>query len=67
MFGECLNFQGGWGEKIRENGSKTGNSLAMQVGKRGIPDQNFDKSSLVSIFRHSIAILSQYRKISPKK
>ena len=44
MLGECPNFQGGMGGKIRENGPKTGNSIAMRKGKWEIQDQNFGKS-----------------------
>ena len=43
MLGECPNFQGGTGGKIRENGPKTGNSLAIHVGKWEILDHNFGK------------------------
>ena len=44
MLGESPNFQGGTGGKIRKNGRKTGNSLAMRMGKWEILDQNFGKS-----------------------
>ena len=56
MLGECPNFQGGTGGKIRENGPKTESSLAIRMKKWEILDQNFDKSPLVSSFRHSITI-----------
>ena len=50
------------GGKIRENGTKAGNSLAMRMGKWEILDQSFGKSILVSMFRHSITILLHYKK-----
>ena len=52
---------------MRENGPKTGNSLALRTGKWEILDQNVGKSPLVSIFRHSITILLHYKRIYPKK
>ena len=44
MLGECPNFQGGTGGKIRGNGPKTEKSLAMRKGKWEILDQKFGKS-----------------------
>ena len=60
MLGECPNLQGGTGRKIRENEPKIGNSHAMGMEKLEILDQNFGKSPLISIFRHSITILLHY-------
>ena len=67
MLEECSNFQGGTGGKIRENGPKTGNSLALCMEKWEILDQNFGKSPLVSIFRYSVTFLLQYKRIYHKK
>ena len=44
MLGEWPNFQGGTGGKIRENGPKTGTSLALHMGKWEILAHNFGKS-----------------------
>ena len=41
MLGEWPNFHGGTDGKIRENGPKTGNSLAMRMEKWEILYQNF--------------------------
>ena len=39
-------FKGGTGGKIRGNGPKTGNFLAMSMGKWEFLDQNFGKFPL---------------------
>ena len=52
---------------MRENGPKTGNSYVMRKGKWEILDQDFEKSPLVSIFRHSITTVLHYKRIYPKK
>ena len=67
MMGGCPNFQGGKAGNIRENGLKTGNSLAMQSGKWTTPDQNFGKSPLLSISRDLTTIILNYKKLLPKK
>ena len=50
------------GGKIRENGPKTGNSLAMRMGKWEILDQNFGKSlvSILDIQLEFCCIIKEY-------
>ena len=66
MLGECPNFQGGTRWKNQGKWTKTGNSLAMRMGKWEILDQNFGKSP-GTIFRHLITILLHYKRIYSKK
>ena len=48
---------------MRENGPKAENSFTMHAGKWENLDQNIGKSSLLSIFRYSVTIVSHYKKI----